>query len=198
MPGINSRSKGARGERNVAKLLETWTNRKFAKTPASGGLQWKTSNSKGDVVCTTEGHYFPFCIEVKSYSKIDFSHLLTPNIKNIEILDFWDQCQRDAKKCCKVPMLLMRYNGLPKEFYFLVTTQEFAKLMHPELAMSNIGLHSLRYSDYSKPLHLMIMRSSEVFKTQYKTIKQIAKEHITQIYGKKTKKGRTHKESKKG
>jgi len=178
MPGINSRSKGAKNERNVAKILETWTNKKFSKTPASGGLQWQTSNSKGDVVCTTEGHFFPFCIEAKFHNRIDFSHLLTPNIKNCDILGFWAQCARDAKKCNKVPMLLMRYNQLPKEFYFLVVTQEFAKLIHPQLAMSNQGLVSLRYSDYKTDTHLMIMRSTEVFRTQYRTIKVIAKQYI--------------------
>lgn len=115
---MNSRRKGAKNEREVAKALKDWTGKEFAKTPASGGLQWKTANSKGDVVCTTEGHYFPFCVEAKFHVKIDFSHLLTPGIKNVEILDFWKQCVRDAKKCKKVPMLLMRYNLLPKGFGF--------------------------------------------------------------------------------
>lgn len=179
--GINSRSKGAKNEREIAKVLEIWTKKKFAKTPASGGLQWQSSISKGDVVCTTEGHFFPFCIEGKFYNKIDFSHLLTPNIKNVDIKVFWAQCLRDAKKCRKIPMLLMRYNGLPKHFYFLVVTQDFAKLIHsPEINCS------LRYHGYKSNTALMIMRSTEVFKLNYKNfVKPIAKQHIIDLYGKK-------------
>jgi hypothetical protein len=122
---MNSRSKGARNERAIAKVLEKWTGKKFAKTPASGGLQWKTSMTKGDVVCTTEGHYFPFCIEGKFYAKIDFAQLLTPGLLNIDIIDWWIQCRRDSRKCNKVPMLLMRYNGLPKDFWFMVLELSF-------------------------------------------------------------------------
>jgi hypothetical protein len=177
MPGINSRSKGARNERLIADLFTKWTGRKFAKTPASGGLQWKSSFSKGDIVCTKEGHYFPFCIEAKSYAKIDFSHLLTPGIKNVDILTFWDQCSRDAKLCNKIPLLLMRYNGLPKGFYFLVTTQEYARSIHRFLPKD---MKSLRYEDYSKPdcPPLMILRSTDFFKTNYKEIKAHAKSFI--------------------
>lgn len=186
---INSRRKGANNERDIAKLFEQWTNKKFAKTPASGGLQWKSANSKGDIVCTTEGHYFPFCIEAKNHKEINFSHLLIPMRVTkkspnpiCKIMEFWKQCTRDAKKARKIPMLLMRYNGMPSDFHFLVTTQTFAKLMHPELALNNTGLISLRYSDYKKDTHLMIMRSTEVFRTHYRTIKKIAKTHIKEIY----------------
>lgn len=175
MSRINSRSKGAKNERHIAELFTKWTGRKFAKTPASGGLQWKSSFSKGDIVCTKEGHYFPFCIEGKSYNKIDFSHLLTPGIKNIDILTFWAQCERDAKSCNKVPMLLMRYNGLPKFFYFLIITQDFAKLIHNFLPKDMV---SLRYHDYSTNKPLMILRSTDFFKTDYKDIKPIAKTHV--------------------
>lgn len=192
MPGINSRSKGARNERQIAKLFADWSKKEFSKTPASGGLQWKSANAKGDIVCTTEGHFFPFCIEAKSHKEINFSHLLIPmrvtkkNPKPIcKIMEFWKQCNRDAKKCSKIPMLLMRYNGMPEDFHFLVTTQTFAKIMHEELALSNDGLFSLRYSDYKTGTHLMIMRSTQVFNTEYKVIKLLAKQHIKEIYGKR-------------
>lgn len=175
MAKINSRSKGARNERQIAEIFTKWTKRKFAKTPASGGLNWKSAFSKGDIVCTKEGHYFPFCIEAKSYEKIDFSHLLTPGIKNIDILKFWEQCERDAKKCNKIPILMMRYNGLPKGFYFLVVTQQFAKEIHhllPEFMVS------LRYHDYKTDKPLMILRSTDFFKAHYKETKILAKQHI--------------------
>lgn len=115
--GINSRSKGNKGERDVAKLMKKWTGKDFARVPSSGGLQWKNAHAKGDIVCSEEGHYFPFCIEVKNYKELNFQHLLY--LPEPDILKFWNQCLRDAEICNKAPMLIMRYNGLPKEFYFI-------------------------------------------------------------------------------
>lgn len=117
---INSRNKGSKAERIAAKLMAKWTKKEFARTPSSGGLNWKTSMAKGDIVCSSEGHYFPFCIEVKHHREINFEHLLVPGIKNIKILEFWEQCKRDALRANKFPLLFMRYDGLPKEFFFVV------------------------------------------------------------------------------
>ena len=169
---MNSRRKGAKNEREIAKVLETWTGKKFAKTPASGGLQWKSAMAKGDVVCTTEGHYFPFCIEGKSYAKIDFNHLLLP--QESDILTWWKQARRDAEKCNKVPMLLMRYNGLPKGFWFLVLETEF----YSKLSMFDRNAH-IRTSLFAwkKDINLkfVILKSTEFFKLDYVKAKKIAK-----------------------
>lgn len=124
---VNSRRKGKNGERAVAKLLTDWTGSKFASTPASGGLRWQKANVAGDVVCTEEGVYFPFCIEVKFHKEINFSHLLyklritkaNPNGEN-KIDEFWAQATRDAKKANKIPLLFMRYNSMPADFFFIV------------------------------------------------------------------------------
>lgn len=174
--GINSRSKGAKNERIIAKAFEEWTNKKFAKTPASGGLNWKTQNVAGDIVCCTEGHYFPFVIEGKSYDKIDFSHLLTPGIKNIDIIDFWNQAKRDAVKVNKIPMLLMRYNGLPKSFWFIVMEEDFY-IQLPLFAKAFCKV-TLKYLDMEGNYKLRIVRSNEFFKTIYKEIKLNAKTYI--------------------
>ncbi len=171
----NSRRKGAKNERNLAKAFEQWTGRKFAKSPASGGLHWKSSHVAGDIVCCKEGHYFPFCIEGKSYSKIDFSHLLNPKIKNCDILDFWSQAKRDAKEVNKIPMLLMRYNSMPKDFWFLVVTQDYAKSLHELLPKDMV---TLRYHDYKTNTALMIFRSTDFFKIPYKQTKILTKKYI--------------------
>lgn len=180
---INSRNKGNKGERKAAALFKTWTGKEFARTPSSGGLSWKSSNSKGDVVCTSEGHYFPFVVEIKTHKEIDFSHLLVPGIKNVKILEFWEQADRDAKKANKIPMLLMRYDRLPADFYFLVVTQEFAKLCHVELTSSIPGFTSLRYHNYKTNQALMVFSSKEFFMTNYKTVKKIAKTYLKEKYG---------------
>lgn len=173
---INSRKKGAKNEREIAKTLELWSGKKFAKTPASGGLNWKTSNVAGDVVCVTEGHYFPFCIEGKSYLKIDFSHLLTPGIKNVDILGFWEQAKRDATKANKIPILLIRYNGLPKHFWFLAIEESY--YIQLPATERNLITTKLTYSDETTNTKLVITRSTEFFKTNYKEIKAHAKKFI--------------------
>lgn len=172
---INSRRKGAKAEREAAKVLKQWTGKTFAKTPASGGLNWKKSNVAGDVVCTKEGHYFPFCVEVKAHAKIDFAHLLQPGIKNVDILDFWNQANRDALKANKEPMVMMRYNGLPKQFYFVIISQSTAKTLH-EKHFSGNRLTTLRYHDYQNNLSLMIFKSTEFFTLPYKEVRKTVKQ----------------------
>lgn len=155
---INQRSKGNKNERTAAKVIEKWTNKTFSRTPSSGGLRWKSSMSKGDIVCTTEGHYFPFCIEVKAYEKVDFSELLRPNKKISLIEKFWNQNLVDSKACNKKPMLMIRYNGLPNSYFFIVipieiieifpNPQEF--LVYPPKGLAIIGSDSLLKVDYKK------------------------------------------------
>lgn len=177
MSRINSRSKGNRNERVAAELMSTWTKRKFSRTPSSGGLNWKSANSKGDVVCTAEGHFFPFCVEVKAHKDIDFSHLLNPKIKNIKILEFWEQCKRDAGKCNKIPLLLMRYDNMPSEFFFAVIDYEF----YSKLNIFQKLLHvytTFVFWDRKKKIKLTIMRSTEFFTLPYKEVKRVAKKFI--------------------
>lgn len=177
---MNSRNKGNRNERGAAALITTWTGRKFERTPSSGGLQWKASFSKGDIVCTVEGHRFPFCVEVKAHREIDFSHLLNPKVKNVKVLEFWAQCLRDAEKCDKVPMLLMRYDMMPKNFFFLVLPTEFyGKLIGPRL----LGTTTIKYKG---KYNLTIIPSDQFFRFSYKEIKLLAKEYLQ--WGKKSKK----------
>lgn len=176
---INTRKKGNRAQKNVINVISKWANKKFKSSKQFGGPNWNHDPHVGDILCDTEGHFFPFCIEVKFYEKIDFSHLLVPKIKNIQILDFWKQCTDDARNTQKVPILMMRYNGLPKEFFFLVTTQEFAKMVH-DLLPKNVK--TLRYHNYYDNKPIMIFRSTQFLKTDYKAVKALAKTHIKQLY----------------
>jgi Holliday junction resolvase len=174
MKKINSRTKGSKNERELAKLFKDWTGRDFARTPSSGGLQWKSANSKGDIVCTSEGHYFPFCIEAKSYREINFEHLLySPQPK---ILEFWAQATRDAGKCNKIPLLFMRYNGMPKNLHFVVITQDTYKMfkVKPEKSL-------LFWSQETG--YLQIIPSTDFFRSKYKLVKIKAKKYLG--YGKK-------------
>lgn len=173
MARINSRSKGNKNERQLAKLFEVWTKKKFARTPSSGGLNWKKANVKGDIVCTTEGHYFPFCIEAKSYQEINFQHLLY--LDKAIVLKFWEQAKRDAMGANKVPILFMRTNGMPKDLHFVVMHQsDFRLYIKEHLALDSSYL-------YVKNHRLIILKSTELFDTPYKEIK--AKIKTTKKHG---------------
>lgn len=162
---INSRTKGNRSERVAASLFAKWTKKSFARVPSSGGLQWKAAHAKGDITCTTEGHYFPFCLEIKNYKELNFQQLLLPHLKNVKILEFWAQCKRDAELANKIPMLMMRYNGLPKDFFFVMMKEEHH--LHLKLTTKNVLC--------IENLGLIIFTSTELWGNDYKGIKLLAK-----------------------
>jgi len=119
--GINAKKKGNRNELRGAKLWQTWTGWEFSRVPASGGLRWKkTDDITGDIICTEKGIYdFKFSIELKFYQDIEFNYLLL-DLKKNPVLKFWEQCKADAVRGEKIPILFMRYNGMPKDNYFVV------------------------------------------------------------------------------
>lgn len=123
---MNAKKKGSKGERMAVAFFREFTGMDFARTPGSGGLRWKKAdNISGDIVCVEKNYIFPFGIEVKFYADLKFNHLLY-NQKS-KIRKFWEQCKTDADRAEKIPMLLMRYNGLPKNFFFVVMQKKFFK-----------------------------------------------------------------------
>lgn len=170
---INSRNKGAKNERKLAKLIETWSGKSFSRTPASGGLQWKASFSKGDIICTTEGHYFPFCIEAKNHKEIDFSHLLNDKIKLPKIFEFWNQCTRDATKANKIPLLFMRYDGMPSDLHFIAMPIAFFRVIKDlPIFVKRLEFHN------PGPNRFIIMASGDFFKFNYKELRLTAKKYL--------------------
>ena len=119
----NSKSKGNRFERSVCKAFQNWSGYEFSRTPASGGLRWKKAdNISSDVVCSDPRHAkrFSLSVECKSYQDIKFEHLLL-GIKSCKINSFWTQANRDAERAKKIPVLIMRYNSMPKgEAFFII------------------------------------------------------------------------------
>ena len=173
MAGINSRSKGCRAERMAAESFKKWAKQDFARTPSSGGLHWKSSNVKGDIVCTSEGHYFPFCIEVKSYAeaKINLAHLIVGK-KDCIVHTFWEQCLRDAKRANKTPILIMRYNGLPKEEWIVVVDIDFFQLLKQANPVE--WRTEMNYIVSVKD-GWALMNSKHFFSSSYKSIKKLLK-----------------------
>jgi hypothetical protein len=176
------KEKGNRGQRLARDLMEKWTGKKFASTASEGGIGWNKDPHKGDLCCKTEGHYFPFSVECKFYEKIDFSHLLVPGIKNVAILDFWAQCIDDAKRQKKIPMLMIRYNGLPKDFFFVILHKDFYHAL--DIWAKLTTRISLEFWDRDKKEKIIILSSREFFSTNYKSVKKIAKTHKRLMYEK--------------
>ena len=129
----NSKNKGSRFERVVAKFWQDWTGYTFSRTPGSGGWA-KAKDSFGDLVCTDSRHSrrFPFSIECKSYQDIRFEHLLLGN-KSCKILSFWEQATYDAKRANKIPILIMKYNNMPKEEAFFMVDKKTAEIILNQL-----------------------------------------------------------------
>ncbi len=171
---INGRSKGNKNERVVAELFKVWTKRPFSRTPSSGGLQWKSTHTKGDIVCTKEGHYFPFCVEVKAHSEIDFSQLLLP-VEGCKIMEFWGQCVRDAKLAKKQPLLFMRYNRMPSNFFFVGISMDTWKVIDPLNRLSAITKYiKVEVKPWGLP-QLILLPSTQFFNLNYKLLKKALK-----------------------
>lgn len=116
---VNSKAKGAKAERDLAKWWEKWTGYKFSRTPMSGGWH-KNTETTSDLVCVDEKHKrrFPFSVESKSHKEINFNDILKGN--KSDILKWWDQCKGDALRGKKIPLLFMRENGMKKSTWFVV------------------------------------------------------------------------------
>lgn len=114
---INSKQKGSMNERRAAKLLSAWTGQDFNRTPASGGLRWlDASRIAGDVVAPS-GFDFPFCVEVKAYKSVEFKARLRKD--SIVTQTFWPQCVTDAQRVNKLPLLMVRCNGMDKDAFIV-------------------------------------------------------------------------------
>lgn len=167
---VNSRKKGARGENKAKELLELWTGKKWARVPSSGGLNWHNNISSGDIICVTEGHYCPFTLEIKNYSDINFNHLFYT--EKPDVLKFWDQAVRDAGRVGKVPLLMMRYDRLPKGFFFIIIPRDiYNKFIRPYMDDSDVRFVSENYQ-------FAIMTSFSFFGVPYKEIRKPIRKYL--------------------
>lgn len=131
---VNSKKKGSKFERTVAKWFESWTGYKFGRTPGSGSFH-QNRDLTSDVNCIDErhAHRCKISIECKCYKEIKFEHVLLGN-KNCDIIRFWDQANADAERGKKVPILCMRYNSMPaNEFFFVVGPDLASSIFNKEM-----------------------------------------------------------------
>jgi hypothetical protein len=135
---INSRKKGARGERLVIELLkEHFKGLEIYRTPGSGGFSTIKGGVKdsagnsilsGDLSASNNGseeykRFIKFNWEVKNYGKLP--NILDIYFKKSEPLIEWiDQCERDSKIGERVFVLIIRSNRSPE---FVIFKEEYVK-----------------------------------------------------------------------
>ena len=173
---INSRNKGSKNERDVAKLFQKWTGYEFARTPQSGGLHWKKAHTTGDIVCIDElhGFRFAFSIECKFHSEIELLHLIDGSIgkKTNKVLEFWKQCQRDATVAKKLPVLFMRKNGMKSDMHFVAFSTDFFALILMNITTPfKHGIIHCNVDGYQ----FTFINSLDLFEQDYKTFHRTAK-----------------------
>lgn len=129
----NSKKKGSRFELKVSKWFTKWTSFKFGRTPYSGANH-QSRDLSSDVMCQDErhAHRCKISVECKNYKEIKFEHILLGN-KGGDILKFWEQASKDAKRANKVPILCMRYNSMPSEEFFFVVGKKLSSVFYKPL-----------------------------------------------------------------
>lgn len=170
----NSRRKGSKNERSVAKIMEDWTGYEFARTPQSGGLHWKKSHTSGDIVCIDDKHgpRFPFSIECKFHEELFLLPLIQglTGKKSNKIIDFWEQSLFDASMVGKVPLVFMRKNGMKKDLHFVMMSEALFNQWLVQLESTpKMGWDSqLGYLCYASNDHrLVIVNSEDLMKEEY-------------------------------
>ena len=141
---MNSKAKGSRFERAIGKWLTEWTGFKFERNRAGSG-SWHTNNdSVSDITCTDErhAHRCKISIECKSYKDIKLEHVLLGN-KGCDIERFWSQAKGDALRAKRKPILIMRYNSMPKNEFFMVVDSDLAEAFQLIVFIGSLISYSL-------------------------------------------------------
>lgn len=146
---MNSRSKGKRGEREVAKLLQDWWRKlepecKFATTPSSGG--WSTPEMRGEFKVagdlTTTAKRWPWTVEVKR--REGWSDKTLKEGKASPIWGWWKQVLKSSAEEKRMPMLWFRRSHEP----WLVMFAESDVWWQPASAKFSWGSHDLNFEKH--------------------------------------------------
>jgi len=157
---VSGKRKGSGYEREVSKFLTNWAGGDAKKedwywrVPASGAKFTILESNKimsGDIIALhPKGVFFTnvFSIECKvGYADAKFENLLKHN-KNKVILDFWEQCTRDADKANKYPLVI--YKNGPTNWVAISTSfyTEYSKIDDQLEKLDNL-VATIKYNDAS-------------------------------------------------
>lgn len=169
----NSKRKGSKFERIIGAWFTKWTGFRFERNRAGSGAWHSNRDSVSDITCTDEkhAHRCKISIECKNYKDIKFEHILLGN-KNCDILKFWEQASKDAKRANRIPILCMRYNSMPKGEFFFVIDDKFAEVFMASELMNTrfMVLNTETYKLY------VFMASNVQQYVKYKSVHKVAKQ----------------------
>jgi len=110
----NSKAKGHRFERKIACMLnDKFETKEFSRTPGSGAFATTHSLPEylkiyGDLIAPKS---FKYCIECKKgYKGIKINHIF--DYRSL-LWKFIEQCEKDSKKCNKIPMVIFKQDRQP-------------------------------------------------------------------------------------
>ena len=161
--GINSKRKGDVNERNLAKVLTKWTSYKFERVPSSGGLGWTNSvQTVGDVVCTEPNVRVPFTFETKSLKSLGLSsHKLRSNSC---IFKHWYQCEREGQQAKRIPLFIVRDNGMPKNTWWVFMDYYIWKKLSKQFGLR------VNFTGWHQDFDLIGVSSKHFFNLDYKDV----------------------------
>jgi Holliday junction resolvase len=145
---VNSKAKGGAFERQVANLLnEQFETKEFSRTPGSGAFATTHQHLPehitvaGDLITPLN---FKFCIECKKgYNDQSIFSLLDYNSK---IWQFIEQCENDAKKLNKVPMIIYKQD---RKDILVITYKDMFTTMIPSITIFKDNKEALTAHTYS-------------------------------------------------
>lgn len=122
---VSGRNKGSTFERHTAKEVSEWTGMEFKRTPMSGG--WAKT---GDITPKNPKDMvkFPFNLELKNQESWTIPMLMKLEGGKLpkKVAGWWKQCEDDAKKSKRIPLLLMTKANEP--VFLMMKTEQFRKL----------------------------------------------------------------------
>lgn len=145
----NSKKKGDKFERKIAKILGDWWGVKFNRTPQSGGASWASSNNAvGDILPPAHAG-FPLVIECKHREEWTMDNVL---LNNREPHTWWAQVIGDSSTVNKAPCLIFTRNrgsiyvALPyiEQVYLDLRDKSFP-IMRTDFIIENIRKDKLYY-----------------------------------------------------
>ena len=144
---VNSKAKGGAFERQIANTLnEQFNTKEFNRTPGSGAFA--TTHVLPDHI-TVAGDLitplnFKFCIECKKgYNDQTIYSLLDYNSK---IWQFIKQCEKDANKMNKVPMIIYKQD---RKDTLVITYKDMFTTMIPSITIFKDNINTLTAHTYS-------------------------------------------------
>jgi Holliday junction resolvase len=144
---VNSKAKGGAFERKIATMLnEQFDTKEFSRTPGSGAFATthvlpEHITVAGDLITPLN---FKFCIECKKgYNDQTIYSLLDYNSK---IWQFVEQCEKDAKKMKKVPMIIYKQD---RKDTLVITYKDMFTTMIPSISIFKDNIKTLSINTYS-------------------------------------------------